>query len=295
MGRYASLPHGADVLPETRPAAPMTRNIFVFSGGGSRGAAQVGMLRALLGAGIRPDVVVGASVGAINACSLAYDPTPERVELLADRWMSMRARDITGSRVTIPGNLVRLRPYLFSSERLQHLVTSWIPATRLEDLPVTAVVATTNLVTGRAHHHTQGALAEVLAASAAIPAVFPPVVLDDGDGPAPHVDAGISENLPLSAAAAIAEPGDRVFALDVTKPPAARSLRSPLDVLIGSLAVSIHHRSAAVFDPGVQVVGCLLDRTFHCGTMLDFTHTGTLFRLGEAAALDALLDADVSA
>ncbi len=273
----------------------MSRNIFVFSGGGSRGAAQVGMLRALLGAGLRPDVVVGASVGAINACSLAHDPTPERVEQLADRWMSMRAKDITGSRAGVPANLVRLRPYLFSSERLRHLVGSWVPTARLEDLPVTTVVATTNLVTGRAHHHVRGPVTDLLAASAAIPAVFPPVVLDTGDGPAPHVDAGISENLPLSAAAAIARPGDRVFALDVTKPPAARSLRSPLDVLIGSLAISIHHRSSAVFDPGVQVVSCLLDRSFHCGTMLDFTHTGTLFRLGEAAALEALLDAGVSA
>ncbi|CAM3888717.1 patatin-like phospholipase family protein [Nocardioides zeicaulis] len=273
----------------------MTRNIFVLSGGGSRGAAQVGMLRALLGAGIRPDVVVGASVGAINACSLAHDPTPERVEQLADRWMSMRARDLTGSRASVPGNLVRLRPYLFSSDRLRHLVASWIPEQRLEDLAVPAVVATTNLVTGRAHHHVQGAIGDLLAASAAIPAVFPPVVLDDGDGPAPHVDAGISENLPLSAAAAIARPGDRVFALDVTKPPAARSLRSPLDVLIGSLAISIHHRTSGAFDPGVQVIGCVLDRSFHCGTMLDFTHTGTLFRLGEAAAVGALLDADVSA
>ncbi|MBS2939250.1 patatin-like phospholipase family protein [Nocardioides sp. J2M5] len=273
----------------------MTRNIFVFSGGGSRGAAQIGMLRALLGAGIRPDVVIGSSVGAINACSLAYDPTPERVEQIADRWMAMRARDITGSRATVPGNLVRLRPYLFSSERLRDLVASWIPATRLEDLPVTAVVATTNLNTGQAHHHTTGSLGDLLAASAAIPAVFPPVLLDSGDGRAPHVDAGISENMPMSAAAAIAEPGDRVFALDVTKPPAERSLRSPLDVLIGSLAISIHHRSSAVLDPGVQVVSCVLDRSFYCGTMLDFTHTGTLFRLGEQAVVDALVHADVAA
>ena len=273
----------------------MTQNIFVLSGGGSRGAGQIGMLRALLGAGIRPDVVVGSSVGAINACSLAHDPTPERVEEIADRWMAMRARDLTGSRAVVPANLLRRRPSLFSSDRLRQLIGSWVPEARVEDLAVPAVVATTNLVTGGAHHHVRGELVDLLTASAAIPAVFPPVVLDTGDGPAPHVDAGISEGLPLSAAAAIARPGDRVFALDVTKPPAARSLRSPLDVLIGSLAVSIHHRSAAVLDPGVQLVRCVLDRSFHCGSMLDFTHTGTLFRLGEAAALEALLDAGVSA
>jgi NTE family protein len=273
----------------------MTRNIFVFSGGASRGAAQVGMMRALLGAGIRPDIVVGASVGAINACSLAFDPTPERVEEIADRWMRMRGRDLTGSRASIPGNLARMRPYLFSSDRLRHLITDWIPLARLEDLAVPAVVATTNLNTGLAHHHAAGPLTDLLAASAAIPAVFPPVMLDGGDGPAPHVDAGLSENLPLSAASAIAQPGDRVFALDVTKPPVARSLRTPLDVLIGSLAISIHHRSPAVFGPGVEFVSCLLDRSYYCGTMLDFTNTGTLFRMGEATAIQALRAAGVTA
>ncbi|MCF6376204.1 patatin-like phospholipase family protein [Nocardioides KLBMP 9356] len=273
----------------------MSRNIFVFSGGGSRGAAQVGMLRALLGSGIRPDVVVGASVGAINACSLAYDPTPERVELLADRWLEMRAKDLTGSRASIPGNIVRMRPYLFSSERLRQLIRSWIPVPRLEGLRVPAVVATTNLDTGQAHHHDSGWLTDLLAASTAIPAVFPPVMLDDGVRRAPHVDAGISENLPLSAAVALARPGDRVFTLDVTKPPVARSLRNPLDVLVGSLAISVHHRSPAVLGPGVELVPCLLDRTYHCGTMLDFTHTGTLFRMGEATAVDALHAAGIAA
>ena len=48
-------------------AAIGEKTAFVFSGGGSLGAIQIGMLRVLLSYGLRPDFVVGASVGAINA------------------------------------------------------------------------------------------------------------------------------------------------------------------------------------------------------------------------------------
>lgn len=49
---------------------------FVLSGGGSRGALQVGALQVLLEAGVRPDLLVGASAGVVNAAYLAADPTP---------------------------------------------------------------------------------------------------------------------------------------------------------------------------------------------------------------------------
>ena len=250
-------------------------------------------MRALLGAGIVPDVVVGASVGALNACALAVDPTLDSVELLADKWMAMHARHLTGPKIAVVGNLARRRPYLFSSDRLRRLVAEWMPATSIEDLAVPAYVATTNLHTGLAHHHDSGRLADVLAASTALPGVFPPVLLDTGHGFVPHVDAGLSEHLPLSGAAKIARPGDRVWALDVTKPPMARVLRSPLDVLIGALAISIHNRSAATFDAGVSVIPCLLTRDYHCGSVLDFSHSGRLMMLGEATVIRAMQGADV--
>ena len=55
----------------------MTCNAFVLGGGGVLGAAEVGMARALLEAGIRPDLVCGTSIGAINGAAIAADPTPE--------------------------------------------------------------------------------------------------------------------------------------------------------------------------------------------------------------------------
>lgn len=70
---------------------------FVLPAGGSAGATQVGMLQALLEAGIRPDLLVGSSVGALNAAFIATDPTLQRVKQLRSIWSSITRPDIFGS------------------------------------------------------------------------------------------------------------------------------------------------------------------------------------------------------
>ena len=67
---------------------------FVFAGGSSLGAIQVGMLKALTGAGISPDFVVGSSAGAINAAYFAQDPTPTGVADMEKLWRRLRRNDI---------------------------------------------------------------------------------------------------------------------------------------------------------------------------------------------------------
>ena len=63
------------------------RTAFVLGGGGLLGAAEVGMLRALLDAGIEPDLIVGTSIGAVNGALLADDPTPRGVQRLEAIWV----------------------------------------------------------------------------------------------------------------------------------------------------------------------------------------------------------------
>ncbi len=70
------------------------RTAFVFAGGGSLGAIEVGMLRALVERGINADVVVGSSVGAINAVQFAADPTPQGVERLQRIWRTVRRQEV---------------------------------------------------------------------------------------------------------------------------------------------------------------------------------------------------------
>ncbi|MCQ4321152.1 patatin-like phospholipase family protein, partial [Stutzerimonas stutzeri] len=62
----------------------------VLAGGGSLGAVQVGMLQALIEAGVRFDLVVGSSVGAINGAYFATQPNPAGVAALAKTWSGLR-------------------------------------------------------------------------------------------------------------------------------------------------------------------------------------------------------------
>src|SRR5687768_13779678 len=70
--------------------ATTPKTAFVLGGGGNLGAIQVGMLQAVMERGIKPDVVVGCSVGAINAAAVAANPTVSGIELLRDIWISIR-------------------------------------------------------------------------------------------------------------------------------------------------------------------------------------------------------------
>src|SRR5881409_816695 len=79
----------AAALVPVEHTAARPREAVVFSGGGSLGAAQVGALQALFEAGIVPDLVVGCSVGALNATFLAVDPTAARVNELEQLWRGM--------------------------------------------------------------------------------------------------------------------------------------------------------------------------------------------------------------
>ena len=271
--------------PHPAPA----RNIFVLSGGGSRGGAQIGMLRALIGAGITPDVLVGASVGSLNAAFIAKETSIDRVEELAELWRNMNGRALTGRRSTAALNVVRRRPYLFDATSLRAMISAWMGDGRIEDLPTRLRIATTDLSTGHAAHHDSGLLSDTVAASAALPAVFPPVSLPGPDGPSLHVDAGVSANMPWAGAFEIARPGDTVWGLDVTRTAPLRSMHNPLEVLIASLVATVRRQVPPAAPAGVAVRHLHLDNEFDCGRVLDFTHTGTLMRLGEQVATDVLL------
>ena len=71
-----------------------SKTAFVLAGGGSLGAVEVGMLECLVAAGVRADLVVGASVGAINGAYFAAHPDSEGVQRLRAIWAGLHRRDI---------------------------------------------------------------------------------------------------------------------------------------------------------------------------------------------------------
>ena len=187
-------------------------DVFVLSGGAARGAVQVGMMEGLLEHGIVPDALVGTSVGALNAAFLGWRNDRARIQELRARWLRLSTQDIfPGGNLTRMGHLLRRRPYLFSPAALTRLLADWIPAERLEDLRTPVRIVTTPLAGNTAVYHRHGDIHQLLLASAAVPAVFPPVVLPASCGhPGMHVDGGVSDLVPISGAADLtAHPGLR--------------------------------------------------------------------------------------
>src|SRR5436190_21082733 len=74
--------------------ASAKKTAFVFAGGGSFGAIQVGMLQSLVAHGVTADMVVGSSVGALNGAFYAGDPTLKGVQRLADIWRDLKRDDV---------------------------------------------------------------------------------------------------------------------------------------------------------------------------------------------------------
>lgn len=277
--------------------AEQGRTVMVLSGGASRGAAQIGMLRALLERDIVPDHLVGTSVGALNAAFVACDPTLERVDALHESWRGLSGGTIfPGGTLTRVRHLMRRRPYLYDNANLAGLIDDWIGHERVEDLPTPVRIVTSELGSGLPSYHDSGDLRDVLLASTALPAVFPPVRLTSpltGEETI-HVDGGITDNVPLAGAVDL-EP-TTVYVLNVSPPVRARAPRNPVDVLIMSLGASMRLRPVVDLGPRTRVVELSFPELDV--PMTDFTQTDALVRAGQQAAevvLDAAVPASVEA
>ena len=272
------------------------RNVFVLSGGAARGAVHVGMMQTLLEGGVVPHALVGTSVGAINAAFMGWRTGLDRVHELADHWLRIDTRDIfPGGTWTRVAHIAQRHSYLYSSGALRHLITTWMPVARLEELTTPLRVTTTPLAGSGAAYHDQGDLLSVLLASTAVPGVFAPVHLVGDDGATTlHVDGGVSDLVPVAGAASLAP--TRVFVLDASVAPRLSFSRTPIDVLIASLGVAMRARPTADLGPEVAVHHL---QAPDLGTrMTDFSRTREHLALGRRAAatlLDRFADDDVSA
>jgi len=182
--------------PDDSPFVP-PRIAFVLSGGGSLGAMQAGQLQAVLEAGIVPDLVIGVSAGALNGAAIAHEPTIDAAELLASIWRGLRRPDIfIGSRRERAWHVVRRHPHLYRSDGLVDLVARFLPLDDLAQLSTAFEAGTVNLDDARFEFHSTGDPRSVLVASASLPGVFRPVMINGSR----HVDGGIAVNLPIQRA-----------------------------------------------------------------------------------------------
>ena len=218
-------------------ATSATGPAIVLGGGGVFGATQVGMLRALVESGIRPGLVVGTSVGAINGAAIAAEPSIAGVENLAGLWASLaEAGMFTENVLARASTLARYRTHLYSPAPLRKLLHAHLPKT-FADLAVGFQCVAASIERAGAHWFSSGPLSEAVMASAAVPGMLPPVVIDGEH----FLDGGLVHSIPVGRALAL---GARdVYVLHVgrieqpLKPP-----RSLWDVCLTSFELARRHR-----------------------------------------------------
>ncbi len=226
---------------------------FVLAGGGSRGAAQVGMLCALVERGIRADRVYGASVGAVNGAAYCGDPTPEGMERLVKIWRDLKGEDVfpTG-RVHGPWRYFQQRPAVHPNSGLRRIIEQGALFERLEEAVVPFEVVATSLEDGRECWLTHGSTVDALLASAAIPAILPPVRVGDDL----MIDGGVVNNVPISRA--IAAGASRIYVL-LCGPLHYRPAmpKRPVEAVLAGFYIAVHARFArelASLPEGVEVI-----------------------------------------
>ena len=278
--------------------APAPKRVaLVLGGGGLKGFAHVGVLRALEERGLRPAVYAGTSIGALVAAACVRGiPTDE----MARRALALRRRDLF--RLNHMAIMIdRLRsPSIYAEEPLRALVDSVCPTGTFDDLPTPVYVNTvdvergTQIVWGRPGL-TDVRVADAVYASCALPGFFPPGAVDGRT----CVDGGVVDNLPVSIAALDV---DAVIAVDVGN---SSGLEHAAGVATAGFA-SIYMRAAMVMMHSLQnfpLTGwngppmiLVRPRISHVG-WFDFTHTEELLREGYRAATVALdhLDACLAA
>jgi len=179
---------------------PVPSTAFVFAGGGSLGAIEVGMLRELIASGERPDCVVGASAGAINAAYFAGRPDEAGVAMLAALWGRIRRQDVMPfSMMGLLSMVLRNRTHLVEANALRVLLEQNLPYRRIEQAVLPLHIVATDMLNGREVVLSAGPVVDAVQASAAIPGVFPPVRI----GAMELVDGGVANNTPISVAVAL--------------------------------------------------------------------------------------------
>ena len=266
-------------MSRTAPHRP--RTAFVLSGGSSLGAIQVGMLQALMEAGIEPDFMIGTSVGAVNAAWLAGQPDLEGALKLAAIWSGLRRQDIFPINAWAGAlGIFGRNKHLISNSGLRSVLEKNLPYKRLEEARVPVHVVTTDLRSGKAVVISSGPAVPALLASTAIPGVFPPVTIGRRD----LVDGGVANHTPIAAAIELG--AQRVVVLPIGYPWVRNQPSNALGMALHALARFVEQRleaeAHAYRDSAEIVVLPTVDAL--AVSPADFSHTQELIKLAHRSS-----------
>ena len=213
----------------SNPAGPR-KTAFVFAGGGSFGAIQVGMMHALAAHGISADMVVGSSVGALNGAYYAGDPTLKGVLQLETIWRGLTRHDVFPVTWRTLLGFVWRRDFLIPHDGIAKLIDDHLPYRNLQDAELPVHIVTTDIVSGDSVVLSEGSAALAIIASTAIPGAFAPVRYKEFY----LADGAISSNTPVRVA--VTKGARRLIILPTgyacaTQPPPAGAVANALHAL----------------------------------------------------------------
>jgi NTE family protein len=154
---------------------------LALSGGGARGFAHLGVLKALEEANIKVDMLSGASAGSMAAAFYSYGYKPEEILKIFESTSLLKlvwpAFSFTG---------------LLSIQKTESVYKNFLEEDTFEDAKIPLYISTTNLNEGKAEMFSSGSLRQAIMASCCIPFIFDPIKI----GTDYYVDGGILNNLP---------------------------------------------------------------------------------------------------
>ena len=166
------------------------KTALVLSGGGCRGFAHLGALKALNEKGIFPDVISGTSAGAIVAALYADGRTPDEIMLFFKEKELLKYVEM----IIPKTGLVKMTGII-------KLFNKYLKAKTFEDLKIPIFICASNLNTGKSEYFSKGELLKPIIASASIPVLFSPVKINDSH----YVDGGLMDNFPIKIVHGLAE------------------------------------------------------------------------------------------
>ena len=257
------------------------RCAFVLSGGGSLGAVQVGMLRALFENNCCPDFLVGTSVGSVNAAWVAARSDHDGMEGLEEIWLGLRRQHVFPlSPLTGARGLLGRSNHFIANDSLRALLARHIPYERLEDAAIPLHVVATDLKSGRATILSSGPTVPALLASCAIPGVFPPVTINRRA----YVDGGVANHTPITLAIELG--ATKIFALPVGYPWLNKEPTNALGMALHALARIVEQKLDAevVANRAAADIHVLPALDIADVSPADFSHTRELIDWGYKAA-----------
>lgn len=262
----------------------------VLGGGASLGAFEVGCIDVMARRGIVPKLVVGTSVGAINAAFWARDPAPDIGARLLDLWLHCdRSVMFPDGPVPMVGRLVQGRGHLTTQAGLERMLRRTLDSTaKIEDTAVPLAVIATDATTGRRTVMRSGPLLPALQASAAIPGLWPPVAIDGSE----FYDGGLVSNCDVQAA--VDERMTDLVVIDVMSDSdrgGASDFWQVVERALSFMAARQLELALEAFGRGVRIA-VLRPRFTRRPGFADFSQTRRLFEAGQvemAAFLDRRL------